>query len=149
MSEDNIVTRCGHCGVKNRIPRQRLDGCPRCGKCGKPLEMGGFTGRPVPVSDATFFHEVTSHSGVVVVDCWAPWCGPCQMVGPVMDELASLYVGRAKIAKLNVDENPSTASQFAIQSIPTILFFKNGIKAGEVIGAVPKKEIENRLKALL
>jgi len=83
------------------------------------------------------------------VDCWAPWCGPCRMVAPIMDQLASEYAGRVKIAKLNTDDNPSTASLYGIQSIPTLLFFKNGKQVNKLVGALPKKEIERHLGSLI
>jgi thioredoxin len=83
------------------------------------------------------------------VDCWAPWCGPCRMVAPIMDQLASEYAGRVKIAKLNTDENPLTASQYGIQSIPTLLFFKDGTLVNKLVGALPKSEIEKHLGGLI
>jgi thioredoxin len=83
------------------------------------------------------------------VDCWASWCGPCRMVAPIMDQLASEYAGRIKIAKLNTDDNPDIASQYGIQSIPTLLFFKNGKQVNKLIGALPKREIEKHLEGLI
>jgi len=105
--------------------------------------------RPVDISDNTFDSEVLSFSGPVLVDCWAPWCGPCRMVGPVLEQLASEYAGRVKIAKLNVDENPQTASRYSIRSIPTMLLFKKGEMINSMVGALPKEEIERRLQPLL
>ena len=92
---------------------------------------------------------VLSYTGAVLVDCWAPWCGPCKMVAPVLDQLASEYAGRIKIAKLNVDENPMTASQYGIQSIPTMLLFKNGNQIDKLVGALPKQEIVRHLRTVL
>ena len=83
------------------------------------------------------------------MDCWAPWCGPCKMVAPVLEQLASEYAGRLKIAKLNVDENPATASKYGIQSIPTMLLFKNGSHVNSLVGALPKNEIERHLGTIL
>jgi thioredoxin 2 len=148
MGEDQVIVRCGHCGVKNRIPKGRLLEKPRCGKCGTPIATGTFSNRPVDITDATFSRQVLSHNGVVLVDCWAPWCGPCRMVAPVLDALAAEYAGRVKIVKLNVDENPTTASQYAIQSIPTMLFFKDGKKVGQMIGAHPKADIQRKLSTI-
>jgi len=104
---------------------------------------------PVDITDNTFQEEVLSYNGPVLLDCWAPWCGPCRMVAPVLEQLASDYTGRVKIAKLNVDENPVTASKFGIQSIPTMLFFKNGQLVNKTIGALPKNEIEKHLQTLI
>jgi thioredoxin 2 len=149
MPETSVIRPCPVCGAKNRIPRNRLQDRPVCGKCRAPLNGGGAYDRPVEVTDRTFQREVMDWSGSVLVDCWAPWCGPCRTVAPILDQLASAYAGRVKIAKLNVDENPGTASQYGIQSIPTMLLFKGGRLLDKVIGALPKAEIERRLQSLL
>ncbi|RLB36461.1 MAG: thioredoxin [Deltaproteobacteria bacterium] len=104
---------------------------------------------PVHVTDGDFEAQVLSEPGPVLLDCWAPWCGPCRSVAPILDELASAYAGRVKIAKLNVDENPVTASRFGIQSIPTMLFFKGGRLMQKLVGAVPRQEIEANLRAIM
>lgn len=122
---------------------------PICGRCKEPLKVSGAEPSPVNVNDQTFNHEVLSHYGPVLVDCWAPWCGPCRMVAPVLDQLASEYAGRLKIAKLNTDENPITASQYGIQGIPTMLLFKNGQLRGQIVGAQPKEAIERQIQPLL
>jgi thioredoxin 2 len=149
VSNDAIIVRCGHCGTKNRIPTSRLQERPLCGKCGAPIDPVQTSGRPVDVTDRTFQSEVLSFPGPVLVDCWAPWCGPCRAVGPVLEQLASDYGHRLKVAKLNVDENPGTASQYAVQNIPTLLFFKNGQFVTRQVGAVPKHEIERHLETIL
>jgi len=149
MNQDSIILRCNQCGTKNRIPKNRLGDRPVCGKCREPLSAEAADSHPIDITDSTFQQEVLSHPGPVLLDCWAPWCGPCRMVAPVLDQLASEYAGRVKIAKLNVDENPATASRFGVQSIPTMLFFKNGQQVDKVIGALPKSEIERHLKSLV
>jgi len=149
MDQENVIVRCGHCGTKNRIPQVRINERPVCGKCKSPLSVGQGLGRPVDITDATFDSEVLSNRGAVLVDCWAPWCGPCRMVGPVLEQLAREYAGRIKIAKLNVDENPQTASRYGIRSIPTMLLFNRGEMIDSLVGALPKQEIERRLQALL
>jgi thioredoxin 2 len=106
MNQENFIIRCGNCGTKNRLPRNRLQDKPRCGKCQMPLSIGNFSDRPVPITDNTFGDEVVSHPGGVLVDCWAPWCGPCRIISPLLEQLASEYAGRLKVGKLNVDENP-------------------------------------------
>jgi thioredoxin 2 len=149
MDHESIVVRCAGCGAKNRIPKERLDEGPLCGKCRKPLNVGRSPAIPVVVTDQTFSREILSFSGPVLVDCWAPWCGPCRMVAPVLEQLASEYAGRVKIAKLNVDENPATASQYGIQSIPTMLLFRGGNLVNSLVGALPKQEIERHLETIL
>jgi thioredoxin len=100
------------------------------------------------VTDATFQREILQAKGQpVLVDCWAPWCGPCRMVGPIMDQLAAESQGRYRIAKLNVDENPVTAAQYQIASIPTMLIFRDGKLIDRIIGAQPKQAIEQHLRA--
>ena len=149
MDIDNIIIRCSSCGTKNRIPETRLNAGPVCGKCKTPLKTGSRTETPVDISDQTFNSEVLGYNGPVLMDCWAPWCGPCKMVAPVLDQLASDYAGQIKITKLNVDDNPMTASKYGIQSIPTMLLFKNGQQVDKIIGAVPKTEIEQRINKFL
>ena len=149
MNQENIIVKCTKCGTKNRIAKKRLPEGPLCGKCKAPLEGSNLHAGPVEVTDQTFNQEVLSSAGPVLVDCWAPWCGPCKMVAPLLDQLASEYSGRAKITKLNVDENPLTASQYGIRSIPTMLFFKNGEKVNTLVGALPKGEIEKQLLSIL
>ena len=103
----------------------------------------------VAVTDASFETEVLQGDVPVVVDFWAEWCGPCKMVGPVLDELAAEYDGKIKVTKLNVDENPSTSAKFGVRSIPTIMFFKGGQLIDQVIGAAPKVELKKRFDAAL
>lgn len=95
------------------------------------------------VSDETFDQEVLQATGPVVVDFWAEWCGPCKMIGPLLEELANELEGQVKIVKINVDENPKVAAKYGIRGIPTLLIFKNGQVAASQVGAQPK----NRLKA--
>jgi thioredoxin 1 len=94
------------------------------------------------VSDANFDAEVLKATGPVVVDFWAEWCGPCRMIGPALEEIAGALGGKVKIVKLNVDENPATASKYGIMSIPTLMIFKNGELASRQVGAAPKQKLE-------
>jgi thioredoxin 2 len=144
-----MIIRCLHCGTKNRMPEDRINDSPKCGKCAAPLVEGGEQERPVDVTDATFSKEVISSARSVLVDCWAPWCAPCRILAPILDDLAHKYAGGVKIAKLNVDENPLIASQYAIQSIPTMLLFKDGKMVNRLVGAMSKEEIERRLLAIM
>jgi thioredoxin 1 len=102
-------------------------------------------GKPIPLTDANFSNEVLKHQ-VMVVDFWAPWCGPCRMVGPVIEQLAHEYAGKVAFGKLNVDENPMVAGSYEIQSIPTMIAFQNGKPVDGLLGAVPKAQIENLFK---
>src|ERR1700704_5589658 len=106
--------------------------------------MADYPAEPVKVEDSTFDQFVQKYS-LTVLDCWAPWCGPCRIVGPIMDQLAAESQGRYRIAKLNVDENPATAAQYQIASIPTMLIFKDGKLIDRIVGAQPKQAIEQRL----
>ena len=94
------------------------------------------------VSDTTFDTEVLKASGPVVVDFWAEWCGPCRMIAPALEEIAGSLGDKVKIVKLNVDESPATATKYGIQSIPTLMIFKNGQMASRQIGAAPKQKLE-------
>ncbi len=102
-----------------------------------------------PVTDETFKQEVIESNVPVLVDFWAPWCGPCRMVSPVVDEIADQYGGQIKVFKLNTDENPNTASQYGIRSIPTLMIFKDGQRVDMVVGAVPKTTLANTLEKYL
>ena len=100
----------------------------------------------VAVTDADFETQIEKHDGLAVVDFWATWCGPCRLIAPILEQLASEYQGKAKVAKLDVDANVRTASRFNVRSIPTILFFKNGKLVDQVVGAVPKPQLEQKFK---
>jgi thioredoxin 1 len=107
------------------------------------------TSGPVAVTDVTFAEEVTQSTLPVLVDFWAPWCGPCRMVAPVLDELAKEYKDRLKIVKVDVDQCPETAQRFAIRSIPTLLFFKGGQVVAQAVGAVSKRALTQKIEPLL
>ena len=100
----------------------------------------------VAVTDSSFSSEVEQAKGLVLVDFWATWCGPCQIVAPVLDQLAQQYAGKAKVAKLDVDNNQRTAMRFNVRSIPSILFFKDGKHVDTVVGALPKASIESKIQ---
>ena len=100
----------------------------------------------VAVTDQTFEAEIEQHSGLVVVDFWAVWCGPCRLIAPILDQLAVEYVGKAKVAKLDVDANLRTATRFNVRSIPMVIFFKDGKVVDQVVGAVPKPILEEKFR---
>jgi len=103
--------------------------------------------KTVEFTDENFSEEVEGNSQPVLVDFWAEWCGPCRMVGPVVDELAGEYEGKAKIGKVNVDNNPETSVKYGIRSIPALLIFKDGEVVDQIVGAVPKAQIKKQLDA--
>lgn len=103
-------------------------------------------GKPTAVTDGDFEQEVEKHDGLTVVDFWATWCGPCRMIAPIMDQIATEYDGKVKVTKLDVDANIKTATRFNVRSIPTILFFKDGKLVDQIVGAVPKATIESKLQ---
>jgi thioredoxin len=141
----SVVVECPGCGVKNRIEPGR--GEPRCGKCGTPLKLPASGGHPLVVTDASFSAEVLSAGPTpVLVDCWAAWCGPCRMLAPTIDQLAAESAGRWKIAKLDTDANQVIASQYRIESIPTMLIFKDGKLVDRLQGAMPKPPIVAALR---
>ncbi len=148
-----IVT-CPTCGTKNRVKsgvEPHLQ--PKCGKCGARLDVSATTGqndKPIYVTDENFDQLIASTgTKPILIDCWAPWCGPCRMIGPIMEQLAAEATGRYQIGKLNVDENPQTAARFRISSIPTMLLFKNGNLVDRLVGAQPKAAIAARLSQVL
>ena len=100
-------------------------------------------------TDATFDSEIKNATTPVLVDFWAEWCGPCRMIGPVVEEMYNEYEGKAIIGKVNVDVNPGVSAQFGVRNIPTILFIKNGEIADKVVGAVPKAQLTAKLDAIL
>jgi len=106
-------------------------------------------GNPITITDDSFHAEVVESSLPVLVDFWAVWCGPCRMVAPIVDELAVEYEGRAKVGKVDVDSEQKIAADYGIRSIPTLLIFKNGELADQIVGAVPKKQLVEKLEAVL
>jgi thioredoxin 2 len=140
-----LMIKCPVCGTTNRVPREKIEQGlkPKCGRCKNPLPIHL---EPLTVTDGTFAADVEGAPLPVLVDAWAPWCGPCRMIAPVVEELANEMVGRARIAKLNVDDNPQTASRFNLRSIPTLLVVKSGREVDRIIGVQPKQEILRRLE---
>jgi thioredoxin 1 len=101
--------------------------------------------KPVNITDATFEQEVLQSDSLVIVDFWAPWCAPCRMIAPVLEEISKEYAGRVKVVKMNTDENQAVAMKYSIMSIPTLKIFRAGTEVGEIIGAVPKNQIVDKV----
>ena len=135
------VTACPSCQTKNRVPGAAT-GHPRCASCKRPLPW---------IADATDadFAQVTKTSELVLVDLWAPWCGPCRMVAPVLERLAERYAGKVKVVKVNVDDNPQVARTFDASSIPTLVFLRDGKPVDRVVGAQPEPALASTIDRLL
>ena len=137
MNPDALHITCAHCGTTNRVPANRLGEDPTCGRCGQAL----LTGEPVELTDANFDAVVSKTDLPVVVDFWAPWCGPCRMMAPAFEQAASQLKGRALLVKVNSDDNPHTASRFGIRSIPTLVKLDHGRELDRRSGALPAGQI--------
>lgn len=145
---DTIIIVCPSCRAKNRVPVGRVKEKPTCGRCGTRLSLEDI-GKVVAVTDATFEQAVMKSGVPVLVDCWAPWCGPCKSVAPVLEALAKKYQARVKIAKVNIDENTGVGSRFSISSIPTMLLVKNGRVVETLVGALPKEQLEAAIERII
>lgn len=131
------ILTCAGCGTRNKI-RPSARGAPHCGKCDRPLPW------LVNATDDTIDVEITA-APAVVVDLWAPWCGPCRVVGPILEDLSREHAGRLKVVKVNVDDNPVTAQRYQAFSIPTMVVIQGGRVVDRIVGAMPKPQLEVRL----
>ena len=141
MDNHQYVT-CSHCSAVNRIPGSRLSDQPKCGQCKQPL----FTGKPIVLSDANFAAHAQRGSLPIVVDFWAPWCGPCKMMAPHFERAAAGLEPEVRLAKLNTDDNPQVSGRFNIRSIPTMILFKNGQEVARQSGAMDANRLTSWIR---
>lgn len=146
MALEPQIIRCANCSAQNRVPAEKLvEGLkPTCGRCKQPLTAV----QPIVVTDSTFA-EIIRSPLPVLVDVWAPWCGPCRHLSPIVDELAGELAGRVLVAKLNADENPQISSRFNIQNIPALLVMQGGREVDRLVGVRPKAEILRHLTPVM
>ncbi len=132
---DAIHLVCPHCGGVNRVPADRLASAPNCGKCHRPL----FTGHPLALDEAAFSRHLQRSDLPMLVDFWAPWCGPCKMMAPAFEQAAAQLEPRVRLVKVNTEENQGLAMQYGIRSIPTLALFRGGQEIARTAGAMDSR----------
>ena len=146
---ETAIVKCAACGAKNRVPKVLLGDQAKCGQCHQPLQVTPAYDYPIELSDRTFADEVLSFPGPVLTEFYSPMCAYCRTLDPILGQLATQYAGRAKISKMNIEQNPMTASQYGIMSTPTMILFKDGKKVNKLVGSLGKNEIEGHLNYIL
>jgi thioredoxin 2 len=133
---------CPHCFATNRVPQERLGDRPQCGKCKRPL----FTGKPMVLTPGNVAATLDKNDIPVLVDCWAPWCGPCKSFAPIFEQAAAQLEPRVRLAKLDTEAVPSLGQRWNIRSIPTLILFKQGKEVQRIAGAMSLPQLQQWLK---
>ena len=144
---NNIILVCPSCAAKNRIPAGKQHLGPQCGKCGAKISTGS-NAVPVELTDGEFQSFIQGATLPVMVDFYSPSCGPCQSIAPVIAKLASQYLGKVIIAKLDTSKNPGTAMHYQIRGVPSLYFFKRGAIVDQIVGAPPEAQLRQKLDTL-
>ncbi len=144
---NGVIVPCSVCQAKNRIPEKKQHLGPMCGKCGQKIVVGTHT-VPVNLGDEDFQNFIKSSEIPVMVDFFAPTCGPCQAIAPFISRLAGTYAGKVVVAKINTSNHPGTAAHYQIRGVPSLLFFKNGLVVDQIVGAPPESQLVSKLDAL-
>ena len=137
QAEGLLLIACPACLTGNRVPRERVGDAPQCGHCSAPL----LSGKPVTLDESNFDAVAVRSDLPVLVDFWAPWCGPCRMMAPAFEQAAGEFGTRVRLAKVNTDEAPGLAGRFGIRSIPTLVWLQGGREAGRVSGALDARRL--------
>ena len=137
MNTPKLLVRCPHCAAQNRVPAERAAESPQCGHCHQPL----LAGQPLELADENFDAVVDASPVPVLVDFWAPWCGPCRAMAPAFEKASAQLAGRALLVKVNSDDNPELSARFGIRSIPTLIRLDRGHEVRRQSGAVPASAI--------
>ena len=143
MSESLFIT-CHHCFAKNRIPAERLDAAPKCGKCKQPV----LEAAPIELNDNNFFRFIQNNDLPIVVDFWASWCGPCQTMAPIFDKVSRQVAPNFRFAKVNTETAQQVAAHFQIRSIPTLMMFKQGQVVKNQAGAMMEPQLTSWLNSI-
>jgi len=144
----SVIVPCNECRAKNRIPEKKQHLRPKCGKCGVLITVGPYA-ESVNLGDNDFQQFIKSAELPVVVDFFAPTCGPCQALAPLISKLAKQYLGKVIVAKLDTSQHPGSAAHYNIRGVPSLLFFKKGVLVDQIIGAPPETELRSKLDSIL
>ncbi len=145
----DTIYHCPGCGAKNRVAQEKAAFKPKCGKCGVSLAGAAIAGQVNALTDSEFAARVQNSLLPVLVDFYSPTCGPCQMLAPVLDSLASRFSGRIVIYKVNTASQQANAARLGIRGVPTLIFFRQGQEADRIVGAMPEEDLARRIQAFL